>query len=105
MKIDISSLPTKEIIKGFHGRFVHTENLSIGFWEIEQDAILPIHAHIHEQTTQVIEGEFELVVGEETFHCLPGSICVIPSNSPHGGRALTNCKIMDTFSPVREDYK
>ena len=39
MKIDISSLPTKEIIKGFNGRFVHTENLSIGFWEIEQDAV------------------------------------------------------------------
>jgi quercetin dioxygenase-like cupin family protein len=105
MKIEISSLPSKEIIKGFNGRFVHTENLSIGFWEIDKDAVLPMHSHVHEQTTQVLEGEFELTVGGVLHHCIPGSIMVIPSYVEHGGRALTNCKIMDTFSPVREDYK
>lgn len=105
MKIEISSLPSKEIINGFHGRFIHTENLTIGFWEIDKDAVLPMHSHVHEQTTQVLEGEFELSVGGVLYHCIPGSIVVIPSFVEHGGRALNHCKIMDTFSPSREDYK
>jgi len=105
MKIEIASLPFKEIINGFHGRFIHTENLTIGFWEIDKGAILPMHSHIHEQTPQVLEGEFELSVGGVLHHCIPGSIVVIPSFVEHGGRALTHCKIMDTFSPSREDYK
>ena len=35
----------------------------------------------------------------------PDSITVIPSNAIHSANALTDCIVIDTFSPVREDYK
>jgi quercetin dioxygenase-like cupin family protein len=105
MKIEIASIVPKEIIKGFQGRFVHTDNLTIGFWEITKESVLPMHAHLHEQTTQVLEGSFELSVGGVLYHCMPGSIVVIPPHVEHGGRALTDCKILDTFCPRREDYQ
>lgn len=103
--IEIKSLPQQEIIEGFVARFIHTEHLTLGYWDVKVGSILPIHAHFHEQVTQVLEGQFELTVGEETCIYENGQIVVIPPHVKHGGKALTDCKLFDIFSPVREDYK
>jgi len=102
---DISNIEPKEIIKGFNGRFFHTNSFTIAFWEIEEGAILPEHSHIHEQSTQVIEGKLELVIADISTVLEPGMIANIPSNVIHSGKALTKCKVTDVFSPTREDYK
>jgi quercetin dioxygenase-like cupin family protein len=100
-----NNLPQKEIIKGLHVRFVHTENCTIGFFEIEEGAALPAHSHFHEQVSQVMEGRFQLTIGDETHIYEPGMVAVIPSNIVHSGLAITPCRVMDIFTPVREDYK
>ncbi|MDP2067620.1 MAG: cupin domain-containing protein [Lutibacter sp.] len=102
---EISNIEQKEIIKGFNGRFFHTNSFTITFWEIEEGAILPEHSHIHEQSTQVIEGKLQLVIDGVSTVLEPGMIANIPSNVIHSGKALTNCKVTDVFSPTREDYK
>jgi len=102
---DISNIVQKEIIKGFKGRFFHTNSFTIAFWDIEAGAILPEHSHIHEQTTQVIEGKLEMLINGVATVLEPGMIANIPSNVIHSGKALTNCKVTDVFSPTREDYK
>ena len=101
----ISDIEPKEIIKGYHGRFVHMDSFTIGFWEVEAGAEIPLHSHVHEQTTQVIEGEFQMTVGGETKVYTPGMLVTIPSYIEHGGKALTNCKLTDVFCPAREDYQ
>ncbi|HCE54772.1 MAG: cupin domain-containing protein [Lutibacter sp.] len=102
---EIANIEPKEIIKGFKGRFFNTNSFTIAFWEIEEGAILPEHSHIHEQSTQVIEGKLELVVDGVSTVLVPGMITNIPSNVIHSGKALTICKVTDVFSPTREDYK
>ena len=102
---DISKIKQKEIIKGFNGRFFHTNNFTIAFWEIQEGSLLPEHAHIHEQTSQVIEGKLEMLIDGVTTVLEAGMIANIPSNIVHSGKALTNCKVTDVFSPTREDYK
>lgn len=101
----IDQIEPKEIIKGYKARFIHTENMTMAFWEVEAGAVMPVHHHIHEQTSQVLEGEFELTVDGERKVYEPGVVAIIPSNTPHGGVAITACKLLDIFSPVREDYK
>jgi quercetin dioxygenase-like cupin family protein len=105
MTYDLQQIEPRELIKGFRGRFVHTEKSTLVFWEIEAGAELPLHAHFHEQTTYVMEGRFELTVAGETQVYEPGLVAVIPSNVEHSGRALTPCKILDVFCPVREEYR
>ncbi|HRD82958.1 MAG: cupin domain-containing protein [Saprospiraceae bacterium] len=105
MTYDLLQIEPKELIKGFRGRFVHTEKSTLVFWEIEAGAELPLHSHFHEQTTYVMEGRFELTVAGETQVYEPGLVAVIPSDVAHSGRALTPCKILDVFCPVREEYK
>lgn len=101
----ITEIEPKEIFKGFKGRFVHMESFTIAFWDIEAGSELPLHSHIHEQTTEVIEGELEMTCNGVTKVYKPGMIITIPSNVIHGGRAITHCKLRDVFCPVREDYK
>jgi len=101
----ILDIKQKELLPGIKGRFFHTENNTVGFIELEAGAFLPEHAHIHEQTTQVIEGKLELVL-DGTSHILEsGMIINIPSHVLHSAKALTFCRVTDIFSPVREDYK
>ena len=105
MTTNISEIPERLLIKGIKGRYVHTENSTIGFVKIEKGAILPEHSHFHEQTSQIIEGRLEMVIGGETKILEPGMFTIIPSNVLHSAVALTDCKVTDTFYPVREDYK
>lgn len=101
----INDINPKEIIEGFNGRFVHMETFTIAFWEVKKGSEIPEHSHIHEQTTQVTEGEFEMTVDGITKIYTPGSILKIPSLAKHSGKALTDCKITDVFCPVREEYQ
>jgi quercetin dioxygenase-like cupin family protein len=103
MEIDIKS-PQKELIPGFKGTFVHGEGFTAAYWKIQKGSILPEHHHVHEQLTQVTEGEFELVIDGVKYLCKPGSVLLIPSNVPHSGIALSDCRITDIFCPSRPEY-
>lgn len=105
MKIHLKALKSKEILPGLHGKIIHGETMTLAFWEVEEGAIVPEHFHINEQIMHVMEGEFEFTVAGETKVYLPGELVIIPSNISHSGKALTACKLMDIFSPVREAYK
>jgi quercetin dioxygenase-like cupin family protein len=105
MDIKLAEIPTKEIIPGYHGKLVHTKNMSLAFWEVEKGAIAPEHSHVNEQVMQVLEGEFEFTLNGKTKVYTPGELVVIGSYIPHSGKALTACKLMDVFSPTREEYK
>jgi quercetin dioxygenase-like cupin family protein len=79
--------------------------MTLAYWDIDEGAVLPEHGHVHEQVAQVIEGEFSLTVEGQTARLGPGLVAVIPSGARHSGRALTRCRIIDAFSPVRDDYR
>jgi len=102
---EISKLPSKEILNGFEAKLIHTKNNTISYLSIASGANLPKHSHIHEQITQVTEGELEMTIAGVTKILKPGMVAIIPSNSKHSGKALTACKVTDIFYPVREDYK
>lgn len=93
-----------EVVPGMRARFVHSQTMTIAHWQIDAGAVLPRHSHRHEQICNVIEGEFELTIDGITKIMSGGDIAVIPSNATHSGVANTDCKIIDVFQPVREDY-
>jgi len=100
----LTETQSKEIIPGFFAKFVHTENISIVFWDAKAGSTFPEHAHPHEQIATIQQGKFQLTINGETKILEEGIVAVIPSNAKHSGIALTDCKLMDVFYPVREDY-
>ncbi|HEX8060312.1 MAG TPA: cupin domain-containing protein [Cyclobacteriaceae bacterium] len=103
--IDINQIKEIETFPGFKGRFFHSESMTIAHWNIEAGSAAPVHTHIHEQTVSVIYGQLEFTINGEVKILGPGEGAVIPSMVPHGAKAVSDCYIVDTFSPVREDYK
>jgi len=103
--LSFDDLDRSEEIPGYLGAFVHGENMTVTNWSVEAGVTFPEHAHPHEQISIVVEGEFELTLDGETEVLEPGRIAVIPPETPHSGRAVTECEIIDVFSPVREDYR
>jgi quercetin dioxygenase-like cupin family protein len=103
--VKIAEIEPREIMTGFHGRLVHSDNMTFAYWNIDAGATLPEHAHMHEQVVNVIEGEFELTVDDETKVLRSGEVACIPSNASHSGKAIQDSYILDVFYPVREDYR
>ncbi len=103
--IELAQLEAREIFPGFKVHFVHSANMTFAHWTIKAGALLPEHAHRHEQVVNMIQGEFELTLSGETRRLGPGCVAIIPSNALHSGKAITDCRIIDAFYPIREDYR
>ena len=103
--LELDDVREREPVPGYRVRFVHGGTMTVAYWEIEPGASTPEHNHMHEQIVNFIEGEFELVVGDEVRTAGPGTVAVIPPDVPHSGKAITRCRIIDVFHPVREDYR
>jgi quercetin dioxygenase-like cupin family protein len=103
--ISTNALKVHQLIPGYFGRFIHSENMTVVYWDIKAGHEVPKHNHPHEMIVNCIEGEFEFTVGEETRLMKAGDIAIVPSNALHYGFARTDCKCIDIFNPIREDYK
>jgi quercetin dioxygenase-like cupin family protein len=62
------------------------------------------HAHPHQQVTYVEKGKFEVTINNKTDVLVEGDAFVVPSNAPHGAVCLEDGVLIDTFSPMREDF-
>jgi hypothetical protein len=103
--IDLQPVPPREIFPGFNVRFVHSGFMTFAHWWIKSGALLPEHSHPHEQVVNMIEGVFELTIDGQTNQLGPSMVAVIPPHAVHSGRAITDCRIIDAFYPIREDYR
>lgn len=104
--IEIDSLKKHRLLPGVKACFFHTDTITVAHWIFEEGAELPRHSHPHEQVSQVIEGTFTLTIGDDkSKHIKRGSAAIIEPNTPHFGKAITKCYIIDVFHPVREDYR
>jgi|SRR5882757_7312036 len=101
----LNDIPARQTIPGFFGKMVHGDSSSLVFWEIRKGGISPEHKHVHEQITYIVEGELEMTIGGEKYLMTAGTVHVIPSNTPHSAVAITDCKLIDSFAPARDDYR
>ncbi len=103
--INLSAVEEQEIFPGFRGKMIHTDNMTVAYWDIDAGCDLPEHSHFHEQVVNVLSGQLEMVIGGDNVVLGEGEVYVIPSNVVHSGKAITNCKVIDIFQPVRKDYQ
>ena len=108
-KLKYKQSPTKEIREGVYRSMIYTDNLMLTVIEFTNgpwDDPEPYHSHPHEQVTYVAEGEIIFYCEDRTEqHLKPGEMFAVPSGEKHTIKALTeNVKLVDAFTPVREDF-
>jgi quercetin dioxygenase-like cupin family protein len=75
--------------------------------ELQRGCIVPKHAHVHEQVSCVLDGHLRLTVGDDggaTYDVRAGEVVLLPSNVPHAAEAMADTRVLDVFSPPREDW-
>jgi len=102
--VNLDGLEEREPVPGYKVHFVHSEHMTFAYWQIRQGVALPEHSHPHEQVASMIEGAYELTIDGETKVLRPGDVAIIPPNALHSGMSHTDCRIIDVFYPIREDY-
>jgi len=70
----------------------------------EAGAVGNAHQHPHEQLSYCLEGEFEFSVGGSSWKMKMGDSILIPGGSVHGVVCLAKGRLLDVFSPPREDF-
>jgi quercetin dioxygenase-like cupin family protein len=81
------------------------DHVMVTRWELAPNTLLPLHDHVSEQVTMVIEGSITLSFpGEKDCTLTIGDMIVIPSSKPHSAKAGPEGAIVsDIFSPIRTD--
>jgi len=103
--IDLNKIEHVEPFPGYSAKIIHSENMTVTYFDIKKGYPAPEHNHPNEQISTIVSGEFELTIDGKTKLMKPGVVAVIPANVKHSGMPKTDCRIMDVFYPVREDLK
>lgn len=62
------------------------------------------HSHPHVQSTYVAAGRFEVTIDGQTQVIGEGGAFLVAPDLVHGVKALEAGRLIDTFSPMREDF-
>jgi len=100
-----SDVPVEHLAEGLSRQIMgYDTNLMVVRVYFKKDAIGAEHAHPHQQVSYVEKGKFEVNIGgkKEILHA--GDAFVAPVNVRHGAVCLEDGILIDTFSPMREDF-
>lgn len=82
----------------------HQPELMLVKVAFEKGAVGVLHQHPHVQTSYVSSGKFRFSIAGEERILQTGDSCVVPGNLLHGCVCLEAGELIDTFTPVREDF-
>jgi quercetin dioxygenase-like cupin family protein len=94
-----------DIFPGVAIRTAAGRSMMLSVVTFEPEAVVPDHAHPHEQMGVLISGRLEFTAGGSTRILEPGGMWRIPGGVVHRVRALDGPAVaLDVFHPIRDDY-
>jgi quercetin dioxygenase-like cupin family protein len=97
--------PTYQVEKGITRQFIaYDNNIMMVKVDFDKGSIGYQHTHPHTQTSYVISGKFEVTIGNEIKTLAEGDGFYVEPDIIHGCVCLESGSLIDTFSPIREDF-
>jgi quercetin dioxygenase-like cupin family protein len=99
--IDTNHLSVKEPRAGWKGRFFHSQNMTFAYYAVAAGAWIHEHSLPNDEVWNVIDGELEIKIAAETQVAGPGCAVVVPPDTPHAVKALTDVRAIVVDYPRR----
>lgn len=75
----------------------HGEHCTVSSMHMKKG--VPLHVHrYHDEVVEILEGEGEIVVGDEARKLKKGDLYFVPKGTPHAVRM--SCRVLSIFSPA-----
>jgi quercetin dioxygenase-like cupin family protein len=100
--IDTRKLPEIERLPGWRGRYFNSPSMTFAHYEFDAGSSIHEHSHPQEEVWQVIEGELEITIGGVIQRSGPGSAGIVPPDTLHSVRAISNGKAIVVDYPLLE---
>jgi quercetin dioxygenase-like cupin family protein len=71
---------------------------------LEAGSKMPAHQHPQEQIVYILSGRMKLIVDGTPHEMKAGDSFYLGSNIPHGVETMEETRVVDTFSPPRDEY-
>lgn len=96
----------REPAPGFLVRAISGRNVMLCDVTLQPHSESPLHSHSSEEMAIIIEGEFDMKIGDESQLLKPGDVYHVPPDTTHGGVTHEHRTVMiSVFSPPRKDYE
>lgn len=78
--------------------------MTFAHYEVAGGSSIHEHFHPEEEVYEVIEGELELTIDGKAQIAKPGVVGIVPGNSRHSVKALTNGRLIVVDHPARPEF-
>jgi len=102
--VDTNRLEVIERLPGWKGRYFHSPSMTFAHYELAAGSTIHEHFHPEEEVYEVIEGKLELTIDGKSEIAKPGIVAIVPANSRHSVRALTDGRLIVVDHPARPDF-
>jgi quercetin dioxygenase-like cupin family protein len=74
------------------------------FATLEAGSKMPAHQHPQEQIVHILSGRMKLIVDGTPHEMKTGDSHYLAGNVAHGVETIEETRVLDTFSPPRDEY-
>lgn len=103
----LARITLDQAVEGLVGKSVVLtgDRLQLAYVYLEPHAEIPWHSHPAETLVTLVQGGYDLWIGDEHFWLEPGWAAWVPSNVPHRVRVGDQLTVeVEAFAPPREEY-
>jgi quercetin dioxygenase-like cupin family protein len=72
--------------------------------QLDAGSRMPEHTHSQEQIVHILSGRMKLIVNGVPHELRTGDSFYLAGNVPHGVETIEDTRVLDTFSPPRDEY-
>ena len=102
--VDTHKLTMVERLPGWKGRYFHSSSMTFAHYDFTAGSSIHEHSHLEEEVYEVLEGKVEITIDGTCHIASLGIAVIVPPNSRHSVRALTDGRLIVVDHPARPDF-